>query len=388
MQRSLILALCLAPALGQALEFKPSARLNGQASYSSVNPRSSWGADGESFLVPALKQGDWMLLPLVGVLGRTSARSLEEESFFVESYTFLAKPQLLWKRGEAQYKLLGGAKRVINKETVDEVWSKGKYDYEEFSAGLGGQWKGLCPSLGKSGASLEVLHRSYMNWHELGTLVVGGKNYYDKDYNGLKLVLDTESAKDAKHPWTAGYTFLLKNYTDAYLDSKKNKPDVPSGLRQDQLHRLETSCLHALSPQWGGALNLGLDLNLSNMSYLDPGTTDYDADFYSYHSETLGGSLTWFPRGEEGPTLSPHYSLTSRNYLGRSIRKPDGDYTQGKQADIEHRLGLDGRWPLVKWAALTAGVDYYSVQSNQAYVARINNTFDVFKASLGADLRY
>jgi hypothetical protein len=94
------------------------------------------------------------------------------------------------------------------------------------------------------------------------------------------------------------------------------------------------------------------------------------------------------PRGPDGPSLSPGYSLTLRNYTGRFIRNPDGSYTSGKQADVEHDLTLGARWPLKNWFAITGGVDYDAVHSNQSYILVIRNTYDVFRARLGVDLRY
>jgi hypothetical protein len=388
LKQSLLCSLILlAPAAAPAFEFKPAARFNVAGSYSSIPPTSSWGANGDLFLLPAMKQGDWSLIPLFAAIGKTSEKAVLEDTFFVESYTFLAKPQLRWQRGTSTYRVFGGAKRAINKETTTEVWSAGRYDYEEYGVGLGGAWKPW-DFLGEVKASLEDLHRTYMNYHELGTAVVGGKNYYSKDYDGWKFVVGTEAKKDSALLWTFDYTLLLKNYTDSYLETKDKKPDLDAGLRRDQLHRFDGGLQGPLGHQMAWGVDLGFDLNLSNQGYLDPTTFVFDQDFYGYFSETLGGSLTWFPRGPEGPSLTPAYSLTLRNYTGRSIRNPSGEFTAGKQADTEHTVSLNGRWPLLKWAALTGGMDYYSVQSNQAFVLRIKNTFDVFRAKLGVDLKY
>jgi hypothetical protein len=336
-----------------------------------------------------MKQGDWTVIPLFAALGKTAEKVVAEDTFFIESYTFMAKPQVRWEHGAVTYRVFAGAKRAINKETRDEAWSEGRYDYEEFGLGLGAARKAPWAFLGELKASLEYLHRTYMNFHELAT--VENKNYYSKDYDGWKLSLDTEGSKEAALPWTFGYTLLLKNYTDNYLETDQLKPDVHEGLRRDQLHRLEGGLQGLLGKQWAWGADLGYDLNISNQNYRDPAFTakkDFNVDFYGYYAETLGGKLTWMPRGPEGPSLTPSYSLTLRNYTGRRIRNFDGSFTDGTQADTEHDLGLNGRWPLQKWAALTGGMEFYSVQSNQAFVLRMMNSFDVFKAKLGVDLSY
>jgi hypothetical protein len=214
-----------------------------------------------------------------------------------------------------------------------------------------------------------------------------GKNYYTKDYDGLKLVLDTGAPKDAAHPWNAGYTLLLKSFTDSLFVNSDGTLD-PGKLRADQLHKLDFDVKGPLGASLSWSVTGGLDLNVSNQGFFDPTELKFNEDFYGYMAETLGGSLNWFPRGPEGPSLSPGYTGTLRQYSGRLIRNPGGAFTQGKQADTEHKLSLNGRWPLRPWAALTAGLDYESVQSNQAFVQRMRNTYDIQRARLGADLRY
>ena len=373
MRSTLALCLLLAPGLAQALEFKPSARLNGAGSYTSVPPIGSLGVNGDLFLVPALKQGDWTLLPLLAATGRSADNSVLEDAFFIESYNFMAKPQLRWQRGDASYRLLGGAKRSINKETVAEVWSEGLYDYEEYSAGLGGSWKALLGFLGDTSLTLERLHRTYVNFHENGTSLVGGKNYYSKDYDGTKLSLGLASTQEARLPWDLNYSLLLKDYTDSYLVKVDGTLDA-GALRHDQLHHLDGDLLGMLGEKIAWGAQAGFDANVSDQGYFDPTELQFNEDFYGYLAESLGGNLTWLPRGQDGPTLGLVYVFTLRNYTGRLVRNPDGQFTQGKQADTEHLLSLSGRWPLYRWMAVTSGVDYDSVQSNQAFVTRIKNT--------------
>jgi hypothetical protein len=144
--RGALLALLVAAAApATALDFKPSARFNGAGTYTKINEPANYGITGDLFLVPAMKQGEWTLIPLLGAVGREAGKVEPEDTLFIESYTFLAKPQLRWERGAATYKLFGGAKHTINKETKEEAWSTGRYDYEEFGAGLGGDWKAPLP---------------------------------------------------------------------------------------------------------------------------------------------------------------------------------------------------------------------------------------------------
>jgi len=381
----------VAPALAPALDFQPAARFNGELSYSSLPPTATWGLVGNAFLLPAMHQGNWTLLPLFAALGQTSENSIEEDSFFVESYTFLDKPQLRYKRGDLTYRVWGDAKHAFNKQTSGEVWSEGLYDYEEYGVGLGAEWKLLPMTLS---AGLEDLHRTYPNYHELGTVVVNGKDYYSKDYDGWKLTLGATADKEARLPWSLNYTLLFRNYTDSYRIQGTGPGDQIgvldlTTLRHDMLNHVEAAMQGALSQHFAWGTTAGFDWNISNEGFFDvTQPADFNADFYGYISEILGLSLTWLPGAADGPSLTPSYLLTNFNYTGRLIRQPDGTFTQGVEEDIQHRLGLDGRWPLRPWVALTGGVSYTSVQSNQEFISSLRNSYELFKANLGLDMSY
>jgi hypothetical protein len=383
--RFLLGLLLLAPGLASAFEFQPSARLNAQGSYSSIPPTADWGALGDVFLVPAMRQGNWTVIPLFAALGQTADKSVLEDAFFVESYTFMAKPTLAWSRDGVTLKVFGVAKRTINKETPAELWSTGRYDYEEYGVGLGGEWKSPLRFLGTTSATVEMLHRSYPNYHELTTL--DNRDYYSKDYDGWKVDLETAAPQDNRLQWSLGYTLLMRNFTDALFVNTDGTLDL-STLRHDQLHRVSAGLQGLWSEKLAWSTLAGFDMNVSNEGYFDQNFLVFNPDFYGYYSESLGGGLTWMPWGLDGPSLSPGYTFILRNYTGRLVRNPDGSFTLGKQADTEHDVTLSGRWPWRKWLAFTGGVDYDAVQSNQGFVSAIRNTYDVFRVRLGVDLRY
>ncbi len=218
-------------------------------------------------------------------------------------------------------------------------------------------------------AGLEPLHRTYPNYHELGTVVVEDKNYYSKDYNGWKLTLGADSDKNARLPWSVNYTLLFRDYTDAYLIQGNGSSQQVglldlTTLRHDMLHHVEAGMQGAFNQHFAWGTTAGFDWNVSNQGFFDINQPDkFNSDFYGYISEMLGLAVTWFPGASDGPSLTPSYTITNLNYTGRLIRWTDGTFTQGIEEDIQHRLGLDGRWPLRPWIAVTGSVSYLSVQS-------------------------
>ena len=388
------LALFLSPVAAHALDFAPTARFNVQGSYSGIasnlSNTGSLGANGDIFILPALHQGNWTLLPLFAAIGQTAVQALDVDSFFVEQYTFLAKPQLRYQHGDdASYKIWATAKRAINKETSDEAWSEGLYDYEEFGAGIGGTWKNLLHLPVQESLGVEPLHRTYVNYHELGVATLGGKNYYTHDYDGWKWTAGLESLKGAPLAWSVDYTLLFRDYTDAYLYNTDGTFDL-NDLRRDQLHIVDLDLAGPWRQNFTWDVNGNVTANISNQGNFDltAAPFQYEADFYGYDSVTLGLGFTWYPQGPKGPSLTPSYAITNITYTGRLVRWADGTYTQSKQADLDNRVGLDGRWPFSSWAALSGGLTYLSQQSNQTYIYQVQNAYDLFKVNLGVDLSY
>jgi len=241
-------------------------------------------------------------------------------------------------------------------------------------------------------AALELQHRTYMNWHEAGTGLSANKNYYTKDYNALKLSVSERSPVKAPLVWNAGFTWLLKAYTDSYVVKKVDGANGPTTdgtldldmLRADHLLRLAGDLSWAPGANFILATDLGVDWNVSNQNYFDAVATRGTLDFYGYVNTGGGLKLTWLPSGEQGPRLSLRGGLGVRAYTGRLARTIGSGYFTSQQMDIEETLDLDSAWPLpVKGLAVVGGLGYDVVISNQSYSPGTLSNYQLFNASLG-----
>lgn len=390
-----ILAPALAMALpATALEFKPSLSLDKRGRYETqqVTAKSTWGQSADFVLVPAFFKDRHAILPVLAELEQ--GRGLEiEETFFVRRTTYLLKPMYRYQgEGGRAYKGWLTAKRTVNAEKDDVAPYKGLYDYEEYAAGAGMDLKLEGPAEGLD-LGLELQHRHYMNWRELGPQLTGDKNYYTKDYNGMRASADLKGPKDGRLGWGLGLSWLGRFYTDNYLYDVAPNGQVQGSvtpsknpLRAEHFWRAALDAGYALAPGWSLAADLGFDWNVSNMNHFDFAFNQGTADFYGYHSTGGGLRLAWLPWGPEGTRFSFRAGLLNRVYTGRPIRHANGTYTEGKQADVEQDLRFDLDAPIGANFSVVGGASWLNVLSNQSLEAGVRNTYDLFGATLG--LRY
>lgn len=386
MQSKYVLAALLAASSSAfAFSFKPAVKAEFRGVFESQQATKSddFSGQGNLFLVPGMDLSEKLSLsPVLAYILKSRDRDVypDEELPFAQSHTFLGKPVFKYNLNDKwDAKLWGTAKHTINRETRGEDWSKGLYDYEEFGVGAGTDWKPAAWGIGKGSLGLEYHHRDYPNWHEAAAYLTQNKNYYTKDYNGLKLSLDVASPKKQAFTWDSGLVWLSKGYTDSYQVKKDGTLDLGL-LRGDNLLRWDANAglERGAWKLYGGP---GVDWNTSNQNFFDPGSNTPVLDFYGYLATTLTLGLSW--KGWHDLVLDGNIRFTNRVYSGRSIRNSDGAYTQGKQADFEQDYSLEAAYPLPWGLAAVAGFDYLNVQSNQGFQSKILTTYDLTKVSLG-----
>ena len=382
---------CLAPLTVQAMQFQPTLQVDVRAGHvSQPSPASdNFAWNGQLVALPALQVSqNGTFLPLFAYLRSDSDAVVEEEAFFVEDNTFLARPLYRYALNDRwDLKAWGDARRVVTLESYQVAWSKGVYDYEEFGGALGATWKPAGPTLASVDFGVELLHRCYDNWHELSALVVAGQNYYNKDYVGYKATLGFNGPSKGLWTWATSLSYLDRDYPDALVGSNQGV-NAGDSLRRDHYGYLDARLSRG---QGGWLLDLTLDVagNLSNQNYLATGTTPtFEPGYYDYLSEQLGAALTHVWKEGHGPSLTLQASLLNRDYsgpngIGRLIQNPDLTYTMGKENDLEQRYHLDGRWPLRWKLALVANVDYTVATSNQATLGAYRPAYTLLQAMAG-----
>lgn len=374
----LILVTGLVAGPAQAMEFQPAVqgdlRFGHETQPLTAADNFAWA--GQLVLLPAIQWSpSSSFLPLFAYLRQDSDVVVEEDSFFTEQDSFLARPLYRRVLNDAwDLKAWGDARRNVTMESYQQAWSTGLYDYEEYGGGVGAVWKARGSFLGSLDLALELLHRAYPNWHELSADLIhltdgSVENYYNKDYVGYKGALKLLGARRGAWAWNGSLDYLYRAYTDALVEQQGGF--IPGAdRRQDQSAYLEARLVHSRT-DWVTALSLDVAGCLSNQNYVDTGLAVYVPGINDYLSQQLGLALTYAPQGTGGPAMTTQVSLLNRDYqgpggIGRNIRNPDGTFAMGKENDVEQRYHLDGRWPLLGGLAVVANLDYTVASSNQS----------------------
>jgi hypothetical protein len=380
----------------QAVGFQPAVLLDARGSFEDEslpgtgrNPQT--GADtGQLLVVPGFTFGDkTSLLPLVGVLASGSSVAIDENSFFTQSYTFIARPQLRRVLNPTwALDVFGLANDALNQQSTNEPLGTDFYDYEEYGGGLGLEMKSTLSWLSKTQLSASWVHRHYPNWRELAANLTGNQNYYDKDYQGPK-VSWTLTGPGGPKTWNLELDWQHKAYTDGLLVSPIDGTFELDTERVDDWVHGEGGLQGVISPALAWGFMVSADDNASNQNYFDTLNGNVVVtNFYSYSSVQAGPTLTWKPAAVPESFVTASASLLSRNYGGRRIRGLDGSWANGLQSDFEQVYGLDSRWPLWRGIALVGGLSYDLVQSNSQFAYGYQPNYAILQTDLGLHYQY
>ena len=290
-----------------------------------------------------------------------------------------------------QFKAGGGYHLELLKETRDESWGKGLYDYQKFSTNIEAE-----RSIGKD-ASVRV-----------------GFDYYLIDFRNYA-TLESESPDLGRE--NAGTRTLNTFNTSPYLALRAPLP-LPGGRRGS----VELSYYHAfrdfpdqnvvlidgsfakdrrrdVNQTFAAEADAPFDLRdglrllaevhgsynrlLSNQNNYDAGKTQFNPDFYAY-TEYSGGPTLNFLAGPKPWIFSAGFTYVRRDYSDRPVQDGTGAYIGGKIHNDEYYATLAVGYPISKNFRLQAQSDFGWIRSNMNYEAvyRYNYTTATYLAGV------
>lgn len=377
MRAVLILTTLLAAQAGAA-QFKPLVQGGLRGAFAAVEGGSSAGQVlGDLMLAPALKLDNGLLINPLAYLNATGqSRPLEEDVLFVRTVLGGVRPTLSWNlRPGYQLSLRAEAKRAWNQESFGERFGAGYYDYEEFGGGL---------SLGRSegplssSLSLDRAYRGYPNNRKPGASLTQDKNYYVKDAWSWRVGLRHRDQLSPAAVMTASLRLYIKEHTDAYVTKLDGQLDLGQ-LQSDLGGSADLGGSLKLDEAWMATLGAGMDINDSNQNAFDIAANRFSPGVQDYLQWRLSPGLRW-AQGRWGAGLA--YQLALRN-TAKPIQTPQGAYTQGLQADVEHGVDLDGSWAWMPGLRLSAYASGRRVFSNQELLRGARSDYAYLSAGLG-----
>ncbi len=349
------------------------------------------GQDLTGFWAPIIKISDtYCVIPLIDVHLNRVAQFLPEDQGNRFNNTYLTTNTNIAFRKEfkpgwfSKVTVLGTWNFM--KESQEDNWGKGLYDYTDVGANLEVKHlKKTDTSEGNAALSFEYYRRKYPNFQTLiSETSVTPPEVDEKDFHAFKPKLRLDYATAGGLTLFAQPYFESRHFDDKHLVKDDGTLDLAKK-RTDSQVVLDFGASHRLP--WE-KLTLGLDNSLthyrSNIGFYDTRSTlslsddVFTADYYNYDS---GRISPWFEfaypiTNEKIIRARLGYAFNYRRYLDRKAQSANGTYLPEDQKDNEQEMFFSLNIPLANdWDWVTR----YSntrTRSNQEYEAFYRYSYD------------
>ncbi len=362
---------------------------------------SSFGGHCSLDLVPALRlrEGTY-LLPRYSVayVGSSLAIEIEDESYLYQQIMDHALSLKLLKKKDngGVFKLSGGYMMEYLRETRDEKWGHGLYDYGSpyGEVELGKEFEDKAMQLFSFG--YRYYGMSFPNYESLASklgLDLSGQDVIDSDNHKIFVLTDILTKQDVFV--RLGYDFLLTGYRDQKVELSTG--EFSGEKRKDKSNRIECTFGYDLpakrlgSMSGGQTMNSYLELVLafktkrSNQNYLDPEAIDYIEGYYDYNRFDVKPSIT-YKFSPLGLAVALGYRFTARLHPNRFAQDIEGFFTDKKLRSWTHEVGLKVSYDIRYGISAAAAGGYSSVKSNNSY--EVLYTYNYESAHYLAGLSY
>lgn len=399
-------------ASARALEWTPvfNANLAG-GQYFFLKQRGSLGGNAGVNAAALIKTGElWSVLPMYsgsyrgtkGVDDGVGAGTLfQQQMDHTVSVTGIRKLRdSTWR-----LKPSAGYRREFLKETRDETWGKGLFDYEKVAVGFEAEDQYKDPFSYR--LSLDLYRIRFPNYSSLESRS-GVDPFGDPLGRELapKNVLDTNNVQlsaSGSRPWPAqdpkvvlqgSYSFLYKSFADQRLVDASGQ--FQNSGRRDVAQTLAGSAVAPIQVRPFGAdarLDAGFGLSLaydkSNQNTFDAVFARFVPDSYSYWMFGAGpnATLSWGDR--KAPAWASAGLRWSRQlYTGRLVQDAEGVYGAAKQRHDRVALSLAYGYPIAPKFTMTFKTNFLWATSNQKYEKNYRYDYRAVNYLIGVSYEY
>lgn len=273
------------------------------------------------------------------------------------------------------------------RETNDEKWGRGLYDFDRMGMGLvadyrlGGEERPALLSVGYN-----FFFTAYPNYKtlfskfgaETASVSLGGQsNPGSRTLDTLSHQFNVDLNKEFSKRWNAwsSYNFALRSFSDQFIIDSQAR--YLSDKRLDQSHSVDADVgykprriFEVFQARLRTAWNLGyrFEWSTSNQNHFDtdPAILTFVPSYYDYMENSVS------PRVQAvllplNLTLSLGYHLAIRNYLDRLAQDSDGQYQGAKLDQTNHLVSLGVSLPIVKSLLFKTSFQWRLSRANTAY---------------------
>lgn len=285
------------------------------------------------------------------------------------------------------------------KETKDEEWQKGLFDYHKLT--IGGEVENKLTENLSFRTSIDYFTVRYPNYQSLVSKYqtsIDTTTYTEISENAGKDVLDYDSIDcfiESSYSLSQNillqvtYDLTMRNFRDQHIVKSDGKFDKT--LRNDVSHVLRLNTL----------LNFErITISLADtIKYYDSNQNSYDASFTKFtensydHIENMLSPSINFKLGNKEPyiNLSLWWEITYRNYLSRLAQNETGEYTNEKLWQQTNVLCTSFTYPvdkLLKGLSFKILTSYNIVSSNMKYEKFYKYNYSSYNYFAGVEFKF
>lgn len=303
---------------------------------------------------------------LVG--GGTLTREMQDHAL---SLKFIRKYD-----GGMKFKLRAGYKVEYLKETVDETWGNGLFDYQKPIIGVeleqaGNRW------VARLGGDLYTMH--YPNYQSLisdGAFEasidtttyseLSGRAGEDVlDYTGMAGFYEMGYAFSGSVQGTARYDIIRKDFKDEKIVTRSG--EFADTLRQDTAHLL-TLGVSLRAPKMIMGLTNAAQYYASNQNSFDMANSRFVGGYYGFFENAFMPDITFLLGGGDQPArLRLFWEIGLRAYFDRPAQYADGSYKNTKVTQTTNTAGCTVSYPLTSSLSAKFSTTYRDAASNMRY---------------------
>ena len=262
---------------------------------------------------------------------------------------------------------------AFTRETKDEKWGKGLFDYNTFGIGFEAEHERHWGTITESYDFYKVSCPNYESLISQSQGALDAETFSELSANAGAATLDNANHKLAvgvvyynMEPLEikGGYDFTLRKYPEQAVVGTLG--DFRSKKRTDAVHAFSAGVSRDIKPVVL-ALDGRMDYLSSNQNSYDASRTTYVDDYYSYLEFALAPSLNFLFKKGGGLAFQTQWSR--RLYSGRFAQDLTGSYTGSKTKQTVWLTSISVRYPVIANLSARAAFSYQISSSNMKYEA-------------------
>ncbi|MBI4802083.1 MAG: hypothetical protein HY796_06130 [Elusimicrobia bacterium] len=341
---------------------------------------ASFQARGDAFISPVVKLSDsHELIPVFSgyYSGTQDVQELAGGGVLTRERRGMDfSLKYVYTRDFDKYKPRVSYSKALIRETKDETWGNGLFDYATFSLGFEAEQERPHGTFTESYDYYSVKYPNYSTLLSQSATVIDTTTFNELSQNAGADTMDNVNHRLAfGYTWfpeplvlTAGYDFIYRSYGDQALVTQPAAGSAyfKSDKRTDLVQNAGFKITQNMKPLLLSARAHVAYLSSNQNSY-DSSRTKYIPDYYDYFELGVAPAVTFGLKN--GAQFGFSVAYKRLYYLGRFKQDISGNYSPDKIKQDTWLTSLSARYPLMSRFFARASYNYQLSSSNMRYEA-------------------